>query len=215
LGLENEWERLIEEIMNCRKCPLYKYRKNPVPGEGRRDAEIMFVGEAPGAREDETGRPFVGAAGKLLTELIEGVLGIKRSDVYITNIVKCRPPNNRDPTEEEIAACSPYLLRQIRLIKPKIIVALGRYSAKFLFEKAGIKWRNMRVMHGKIYDAVVEGLKVKIMATYHPAAALYYPKLRPELEYDFKKLKDLLESLHRGSEEGGGRRQKTLFDFLH
>ena len=186
-----EWDQLINEIMSCRKCPLHKYRKNPVPGEGSCKAEIMFVGEAPGAREDEMGRPFVGAAGKLLTELLESI-GLKRSEVYITNVVKCRPPTNRDPTEEEISACSPYLLRQIRIIRPKIIVALGRYAGKFLYTQAGLRWISMGKNHGRVIEGVIEGVPVKIMATYHPAAALYYPKLRPVLESDFAKLKEII-----------------------
>ncbi len=193
--------------MNCKKCELYKYRKNPVPGEGRRDAEIMFVGEAPGAREDETGRPFVGAAGKLLTELLEKI-GLKREDVYITNVVKCRPPNNRDPTEEEIRACSPYLMKQIQLIKPKIIVALGRHAGRFLFEQAGLKWHSMKAVHGKVFDVMINGIKVKLMATYHPAAALYYPKLRPALEKDFDVLKKTIHSMH---EE---KKPKTILDYF-
>ncbi len=194
--------------MNCKKCELYKYRKNPVPGEGRKDAEIMFVGEAPGAREDETGRPFVGAAGKLLTELL-GKIGLKREDVYITNVVKCRPPNNRDPTEEEIRACSPYLMKQIQLIKPKIIVALGRHAGRFLFEQGGLKWRSMKAVHGKVFDIVINGIKVKLMATYHPAAALYYPKLRPELEKDFEVLKKIIHSVHKE------KKPKTILDYFN
>ncbi len=204
-----ELGKIAEEIMRCKRCPLYKTRKNPVPGEGRCDAEIMFVGEAPGAREDETGRPFVGAAGKLLTELLEGI-GVKREDVYITNVVKCRPPGNRDPTEEEIAACSPYLLRQIKAIKPKIIVALGRHAAKFLYGQAGLKWVNMTRMHGKIYDAVISGVEIKLMATYHPAAALYYPKLKPLLVEDFQKLKKLLEEIRNSA----GPRGRTILDYF-
>jgi len=186
----SEWSKLIDDIKRCSKCRLSKYRRNPVPGEGNPHAKIMFIGEAPGAREDATGRPFVGAAGKLLTQLIESI-GLKREEVYITNVVKCRPPNNRDPEEDEISACSPYLTKQIQLIKPAIIVALGRHAAKFLFESAGLKWRNMGSMHGRVFDAVLFGVKTKLIATYHPAAALYYPKLRPELEEDFSKLKKL------------------------
>jgi uracil-DNA glycosylase family 4 len=196
-----EWRSLINEILNCKKCPLYKTRRNPVPGEGKCDAALMFVGEAPGAREDETGRPFVGAAGKLLDQLL-GQIGVSRKEVYITNVVKCRPPNNRDPTLEEIKACSPYLLRQIQLIKPKIIVALGRHSARFLYEQAGLTWRSMRVDHGRVREAVIMGLPVKLIATYHPAAALYYPKLKPLLEEDFKKIGDLLSSLKRNVKKG-------------
>ena len=205
-----EWRKLIEEIASCRKCDLYKYRKNPVPGEGRLDADIMFVGEAPGAQEDEMGRPFVGAAGKLLTELIESI-GLKREDVYITNVIKCRPPNNRDPTDKEIEACSPYLIRQIQLIKPKIIVALGRHAGRFLFNNAGLKWRNMMVMHGRVYDVELFGVKTKLLATYHPAAALYYPKLRPKLEEDFQLLKKLYEEIVKGAEKSV---KRTLLDFM-
>lgn len=196
--------------MECRRCGLYKTRKNPVPGEGRIDAEVVFVGEAPGAREDETGRPFVGAAGKLLTELLESI-GLKRGDVYITNIVKCRPPGNRDPREEEIRACLPYLVRQLRLIEPHVIVALGRHAARVLFSLAGLRWANMSVMHGRVYDAVVEGIRVKLVATYHPAAALYNPGLRDKLVSDFK------DSIRRAIESSRSRvesRQALLTDFL-
>ena len=209
--LSSNWDELIKEIMSCKKCDLYKYRKNPVPGEGRLDADIMFIGEAPGAQEDERGRPFVGAAGKLLTELIESI-GLKREEVYITNVVKCRPPNNRDPTEEEIEACSPYLIRQIQLIKPKIIIALGRHAGRFLFTNAGLKWRNMTVMHGKVYDAELFGVKTKLLATYHPAAALYYPKLRPELEKDFTTIKKLYEEVVKGGQK---KSRRTLLDYLN
>ncbi len=202
----SEWDELVEQIKSCTKCELYKYRKNAVPGEGRLNADIMFIGEAPGAQEDEMGRPFVGAAGKLLTQLIESI-GLKRSDVYITNVVKCRPPRNRDPTEEEINACSPYLIKQIQLIKPKIIVALGRHAARFLFTNAGLKWRNMSVMHGKFYKVELFGVRVKLMATYHPAAALYYPKLKPELERDFKLLSEECRKLEDS-------RRKSILDYL-
>lgn len=200
---------LVKEIKECNKCPLHLYRRNPVPGEGSCTAEIMFVGEAPGSKEDETGRPFVGAAGKLLTQLLESI-GIKRSDVYITNIVKCRPPNNRDPAPEEIEKCSPYLITQIKMIRPKIIVALGRHSAKFLFSRAGLRWTNMRALHGKVFRARIADVEVNLMATYHPAAALYSPKLRPDLEKDFLVLKQLVENIH-GKREN---KYKTILDFL-
>ncbi len=205
-GLPQEWIELINEIKNCKKCQLYKYRKKPVPGEGNINAEIMFVGEAPGAKEDETGRPFVGAAGKLLTKLLNDI-GIKREDVYITNIVKCRPPGNRDPTDEEIKACIPYLFRQIELIKPRIIVALGRHAARVLLSEAGIKWTSMTRMHGKVFDVSIRGIRVKLFITYHPAAALYYPKLKPGLEHDFLELKKLLENKAE-------KHQRTILDYF-
>lgn len=207
--MNNEWEVLINEIRNCRKCPLFMSRKNPVPGEGSVNTNVMFIGEAPGSTEDETGRPFVGAAGKLLTQLIESI-GLKRSEVYITNVVKCRPPENRDPTDEEIEACSPYLVRQIKLIKPKLIVCLGRHSARFLFINAGLKWRNMSLMHGKVFSVKLFSIDLKILATYHPAAALYYPKLRSELEKDFKTIALTIREI-RSSSEG---RSGTLLDFF-
>ncbi len=206
-----EWDNLIEQIRNCRKCGLYKNRKNPVPGEGNRNAVLMFIGEAPGAREDATGRPFVGAAGKLLTELIESI-GLTRKDVYITNIIKCRPPGNRDPREEEIKACLPYLLKQIKLIQPRIIVALGRHAGKTLFELSGLKWINMSRVHGRVFDASIEGVSFKLTVTYHPAAALYNPRLKVSLEKDFKEtIKSLLDALHRKREEV---RQRSLFEYF-
>jgi len=209
--ISDEWDNLIEQIMNCRKCDLYKNRKNPVPGEGNKNADLMFIGEAPGAREDATGRPFVGAAGKLLTELIESI-GLTRRDVYITNIVKCRPPGNRDPREEEINACLPYLLKQIKLIKPRIIVALGRHAGKTLFELSGLKWINMSRMHGRVFDASIEGVSFKLTVTYHPAAALYNPRLKGSLEKDFREtIKSLLDALRRRQEEV---RQRTLFEYF-
>lgn len=209
-----EWDRVISEIMNCRKCPLYKNRKNPVPGEGPINTDIMIIGEAPGAKEDEEGRPFVGPAGKLLTSLLEKI-GIKRSSVYITNIVKCRPPGNRDPTDEEIAACLPYLLKQIEIIKPKVIIALGRHAARTLFKQAGLHWRSMGSMHGKVFEGVISGVRVKIVATYHPAAALYHPKLKDVLERDFTDvIGRLINNIRSGFVEERERRQKTLLDFF-
>ncbi len=197
------WEAIEEEIRTCRRCPLHAFRRNAVPGEGRRDAEVMFVGEAPGRVEDETGRPFVGAAGKLLTSLIEG-MGLRREDVYITNIIKCRPPGNRDPEQDEIRACIPYLKRQLALIKPRVVVALGRHAARTLFEAAGLKWRSMAKDHGKPLAAELWGVKVHLYPTYHPAAALYNPRLKESLERDFENLARFLK----------GKRRGTLLDYL-
>ncbi len=215
-GREEEYRRLVEEIMKCTRCELHRTRKNPVVGEGPLDAKVMFVGEAPGKQEDETGRPFVGAAGKLLTHLIEDVLGVKRSTVYITNVLKCRPPGNRDPREDEIRACSPYLWRQIRIIQPRVIIALGRFAGRTLFEKAGLTWRSMRAHRGRVYNVVIEGVSVKLIVTYHPAAALYNPKLRDELERDFRDvIKPVVEEILRGKPPGGAPgKQLTLFDFM-
>lgn len=169
-------------------------RTNAVPGSGSYDAKIMFVGEAPGYWEDQKGLPFVGRAGKVLDELLTEI-SLKRDDVYITNIVKCRPPNNRDPDEDEIKACSPYLDRQIDIIRPKVIVPLGRHSMSYLLRKFGFEPEPISRIHGKIFEARTLFGRIIIMPMYHPAVALYKPQLREELRNDFKKLKEILDNV--------------------
>jgi uracil-DNA glycosylase len=181
--LSNELELVHSEIVTCTKCELHKERKKAVPGEGPIDARIMFVGEGPGQNEDQQGRPFVGAAGKFLTELLESI-GLKRSDVFITNIVKCRPPNNRAPKKSEIEACNPYLQLQIRLINPRIVCPLGTPAITTLI---GDEFSASR-FHGK---ALTKG-EVTILPMYHPAAALYDGSLREVIFQDFQILKQLL-----------------------
>ena len=181
-------EKIEKEIKMCKKCPLHKTRKNAVPGEGGNRKRIMFIGEAPGRREDELGRPFVGAAGKFLDELLNSI-GLGREDVYITNIVKCRPPGNRDPTELEIKICSPYLDRQINILDPRIICPLGRFSAKYILERYGFDMESITKVHGKIYKAD----KILILPMYHPAAALYHQYLKEELRKSFNVLKNIIE----------------------
>jgi len=181
-------EKIEKEIKMCEKCPLHKTRKNAVPGEGGHRKRIMFIGEAPGRREDELGRPFVGTAGKFLDELLNSI-GLGREDVYITNIVKCRPPGNRDPTESEIKICSPYLDRQINILDPRIICPLGRFSAKYTLEKYGFKMESISKVQGKIYRAD----KILILPMYHPAAALYHQYLKQELRKSFNVLKNIIE----------------------
>ncbi|CUX78471.1 Uracil-DNA glycosylase, family 4 [Thermococcus chitonophagus] len=187
-------KKLEEKIRNCRKCPLWQLRTNPVPGAGSYDAKVMLVGEAPGYWEDQQGLPFVGKAGKVLDELLASI-GLSRGEVYITNIVKCRPPNNRDPTEEEIKACSPYLDAQIDIIKPKVIVTLGRFSTSYILKKFGFTVEGISKIHGKVFEARTLFGKVYIIPMYHPAVALYRPQLREELKEDFKKLRELLNSI--------------------
>jgi DNA polymerase len=202
------WRILEEEILNCTKCKLHMYRRRAVPGEGNRNSVLVFIGEAPGEKEDEQGRPFVGPAGKLLTELIEST-GYRREDFYITNIVKCRPPGNRDPEDDEINACLPYLIKQLELVKPRIIVCLGRHSARTIFKLAGLKWTNMSTQHGKVYSIRLFNFNVKIIPTYHPAAALYNPQLKSSLEEDFKKsIKPVLSEVLEARSV-----KKTLLDF--
>ncbi|MCI0437603.1 MAG: uracil-DNA glycosylase [Chloroflexi bacterium] len=181
----SEFDELVQQVNACTKCGLSKGRTKAVPGDGSRTAQIMFIGEGPGYYEDQRGLPFVGPAGQLLNELLASI-GLKRSDVYITNMVKCRPPNNRDPLPGEIQACGPYLDGQLELIAPKVVVTLGRYSFGKFFPGESIskargkprKWRNM-----------------VIYPMYHPAAALHNPKLKGDLESDFKKLPALIESV--------------------
>jgi uracil-DNA glycosylase len=182
--LSSELQLIHSEIMECTKCDLHKTRTHAVPGEGPDDARIMFVGEGPGQNEDEQGRPFVGAAGKFLTELL-GSIGLKRSDVFITNIVKCRPPNNRAPRKSEIETCNPYLKSQIGLINPRIICALGTPAITTLI---GDEYSASR-FHGK---PLTKG-NVTILPMYHPAAALYDASLKETILGDFQILKQLLE----------------------
>jgi uracil-DNA glycosylase family 4 len=197
--------QVTAEVVVCRKCPLYHSRKNAVPGEGPADSEIMFIGEGPGFNENEQGRPFVGAAGNFLNELLAQA-GLKRSDVWIGNVVKCRPPANRDPLPEELSACDPYLERQIVAINPKIIITLGRFSmAKYL---PGAK---ISAVHGQMRRV---GERY-VIAMFHPAAALHQANLKPALLKDFAQLPGLLvqarSSLIRSnSHQGDGSTNEDL-----
>ncbi len=186
-------EEIAKQVKVCTKCKLYLTRKNAVPGEGNPNAQIMLIGEAPGANEDEEGKPFVGAAGKLLTELLSSI-GLSRKDVFITNLVKCRPPNNRDPEEDEILACSPYLDEQIKIIKPKIIVTLGKHSTTYILGKIGMKVKSISSVRSKFFTWNYENVTILVFPTYHPAAALYNPSLRDDLFSDFKKISERLNS---------------------
>ncbi len=172
-------------VKNCHLCPLAKSRKNTVFGEGNINADLMFIGEGPGAREDETGKPFIGRAGALLTKIIENVLHLKRGDVYIANIVKCRPPNNRVPTIEEVIACKPYLMDQIALIKPRIIVALGSTSYHHLTD-------DYDMPISKIRGEVLEYGDAKLIPTYHPSFLLRNPSAKKDVFADILKVKKLL-----------------------
>ncbi len=182
-----------DEIVNLKDSPLYVERVNngvyPVIGEGNHHAAIMFIGEAPGRNEAQTGRPFCGAAGRILDELLASV-GIKRSEVYITNIVKDRPPFNRDPTPEEITAYGPFLDRQIHIIQPKVIVTLGRFAMAYIMNKFGLGWvlKPISQMHGKIFNAKTDYGEIKIIPLYHPAVAVYNANTKDVLAADFRVL---------------------------
>jgi len=179
----SELELLAAEISNCTRCLLHRGRTNAVPGAGSADAEIMFIGEAPGFHEDQQGLPFVGAAGRFLDELLEGI-DLKRDQVFITNVIKCRPPGNRDPLPEEIEACKSFLDRQIKLIGPKLVVTLGRFSMARAFPKARIS--RVHGQHRKIGGVIYYPM-------YHPAAALHQPSLRPTVEEDMHGIPELIE----------------------
>jgi uracil-DNA glycosylase family 4 len=180
---DEELRAVATEARACKACKLYRSRKNAVPGEGPADSDLMFIGEGPGFHENEQGRPFVGAAGKYLEELLASI-GLRRDQVFIGNVVKCRPPGNRDPLPEEIQACSGFLERQIHAIQPKVIVTLGRFSMARFFPNARIS-----DIHGKA--RMVNGRMV--VAMYHPAAALHQPSLRRDIEADFANLPALIE----------------------
>jgi len=187
----SELTDLYEQIAVCQRCDLARSRNRAVPGEGPENAEIMFIGEAPGFHEDRLGRPFVGAAGRFLDELLASI-NLRREDVYICNVIKCRPPQNRDPLPSEIEACRPYLDRQIELIKPKVIITLGRFSMARYFPNARISR-----IHGR--PKKIGG--VLCIPMYHPAAALHQPRYRADIERDFARIPEILAEIHEIEEE--------------
>jgi DNA polymerase len=179
---------LYKQLGPDHECPLKAGRTNIVFGMGNADADLMFVGEAPGFNEDQQGKPFVGRAGKLLDELLEGI-GLTREDVFIANVLKCRPPNNRDPQPEEIEECTPYLMRQVELIEPRVISTLGNFATKLITQsQVGITR-----CCGRPQDRTVAGLPVTIYPLFHPAAALRTPAVLEQLREDFSRIPGLLE----------------------
>lgn len=183
MNAEETLLQIAEEVIACTNCKLHHSRKNAVPGEGPEHADLMFIGEGPGFHENEQGRPFVGASGKFLEELL-GTIGLKREDVFIGNVVKCRPPGNRDPLLDEIEACTAFLERQIKAINPKVIITLGRFSMARYFPEAKISQ-----IHGQPME--IQGRLIVPM--FHPAAALHQPSLRETVKEDFSKLPGLIE----------------------
>jgi DNA polymerase len=169
------------------RCPLASTRTQVVFGSGSPTADLMFVGEAPGFHEDKQGVPFVGAAGQLLSKLLAGI-GLAREDVYIANVLKCRPPGNRDPQPDEIEACEAHLFRQIELIRPKVVATLGNFSTKLLSGKP----LGITRVHGQEQEVTLGGSRVVLYPLFHPAAALYTPRMLDVLEADFRRLPDLL-----------------------
>lgn len=180
------------EIYHCTKCPLHEGRTRTVPGAGNPDAEILFIGEAPGYNEDQQGLPFVGKSGKYLEELL-ATINLTRDDVFIANVVKCRPPDNRDPHEEEIATCNPYLRAQIEVLDPLLIVTLGRYSMNMFFP-------NERV--SQIHGQAKYGTRRAYYPLYHPAYALRNQSVKVEMVEDFARIPRLLEEIHEKRASG-------------
>ena len=209
MTVAHEVEELYTEVRGCQRCALAKTRTLAVPGEGPLDSEVMFIGEAPGVNEDRQGRPFVGQAGAFLEELL-GEAGLSRPEVYICNVLKCRPPGNRDPLPTEIEACNDYLSAQIRLIDPLLIVTLGRYSMSRFFPNQAISR-----IHGKPREANGRIL----VPMYHPAAALHQQRLRGTIIDDFRTLPEMLERARasragsaESSEEQSPAQQMKLFE---
>jgi DNA polymerase len=180
---------LYHEVRNCRACPLGEMRTNPVFGMGNANADVMFVGEAPGAEEDRQGKPFVGRAGKLLDQLLDEIGMNRRDDAFIANVLKSRPPGNRDPQPEEIEACQPYLERQIQLVEPRVICTLGNFATKLL---TGSPTGITRV-RGRPQEREVAGVPVLLYPLFHPAAALRTPAVLQQLREDFAQIPALLE----------------------
>jgi len=192
---------LYQSIRNCQKCEISKTRTHAVPGEGAEDAEIMFIGEAPGWHEDQQGRPFVGSAGQFLDQLLASIK-LKREQVYITNVIKTRPPENRDPLPQEIINCRPWLDRQLEIIKPKMIVTLGRYSMALFLPGKSIS---------QIHSTAIKKDGVLYFAMYHPAAALHQMSLRSVIQADMLKIPALLAGLNKIPEVEKESHQLNLF----
>ena len=177
-------EEVREDALTCHKCPLCETRTTVVFGVGNPNAEVMFIGEAPGRQEDLGAEPFIGAAGKYLNQLLE-LAGIRREDIYIANVLKCRPPDNRDPKPDEIELCTPYLREQVKAIKPDVLVTLGNFATRFILKTD----RGITSLRGRAYTAG----RFYVLPTFHPAAAIYDKLKAPLMESDFKLLRDLLE----------------------
>ncbi len=186
--MQLEEQRAIEEkVAACELCRLASNRTLTVPGDGNPNAELMFIGEGPGANEDRQGHPFVGQAGKLLDRLLDEI-DLARTDVFVTNVIKCRPPNNRDPEPDEIAACEPYLAKQLRGIRPKLVVPLGRFAMNYFLPRATI---------GRSHGQVVQSGDWLIFPVYHPAAGLRQTRMLNVLREDFRRIPEILTNAQR------------------
>ena len=178
-----------DEVLACRTCSLHASRRWPVIGQGSHQADIILVAEAPGATEDKTGRPFCGQAGKVLDQLLEAV-SLRREDIYIANILKCHPPGNRNPKPDEIIACTPFLVKQIEIIQPKIIGCLGSFASSFIMDLFHLSEQKQGIskIHGNVFEGYYGELKAKVVPLYHPAVASYNANMLDALKDDFGKL---------------------------
>ena len=184
----SEWDELYSEVEQCSKCSLCKSRTQIVFGDGDINSKILFIGEAPGAKEDLEGKPFVGHAGKILGDLLQKN-GFKRENIYITNILKCRPPNNANPTKKQVEMCTDYLKRQIDLIKPDFICPLGNFSTAYILELFGFESKPIGLVHGNLFEFDADWGKTNVLPLHHPAATIYNRRLTDVLKNDFSKVK--------------------------
>ncbi len=207
--MEQEAVRTLnQDIVACTRCRLALTRINAVPGEGPTDSRLFFIGEAPGKNEDLSGRPFVGRAGAILDDLLSSI-GLERRSVFITSILKCRPPENRNPGKEEIAACAGYLCRQIDLFSPELIIPMGRLASEWIFSRYEIPLAPISSIHGKLFHTATPRQKLVIIPVYHPAAITHNPLLKGALFEDFKVIGELL-----GTKESRGRNARRKDEYL-
>lgn len=193
MEISTNMQVLSKEIADCKKCSLWKTRNHPVIGEGSLHSNLFFIGEAPGSNEDKQGRPFVGRAGAILDELIKSI-GLRRDEVYIGNILKCRPPNNRNPLPSEIKACSPFLEKQIHLIDPSVIIPLGSFATEYVLTMFDIPFTKISQVHGKIYTTKTLYNTIHIIPMYHPAVATYNPNKKSILLEDMNQVRPFILS---------------------
>lgn len=188
---EDLMKELSIVINNCKKCELWKTRNKPLVGDGSVDAKILVIGESPGHNEDIQGKAFVGEAGKILDQLLNSI-NLKRDEIYITNILKCHPPKNHNPTGKEIDSCVEYLRRQIEIIKPEVIISLGKYSSKELFSEFNLNFSMISELHGNIFEVEKQFRKIKLVPMYHPAVACYRQEMLDILKEDFKRIGEVI-----------------------
>jgi len=189
--MNGSMEELGNEVSGCRKCRLWETRNKPLVGDGPVRAKTMVIGESPGYYEDLQGRAFIGEAGRVLDQLLD-LANLTRDEIYITNVLKCHPPRNHNPTREEINACIGYLQRQIRIITPKLIITLGKYASREIFSMFNLEFTQISILHGRVLSAETAYGKMNIIPMYHPAVACYHSEMLDVLKQDFAKVGEML-----------------------